>query len=133
MIADTNVLLRVLEGDPGSHGKAARARVATARETGEAMTVLAATVLEAAFVLESAAGGGYGWERDAITRAIEAVVEEPAFHVEHGAALRAAAATYRTRAIDLHDCLVDAVARQSATRVLSFDRDLRRLGTGERP
>lgn len=60
VIADTNVLLRVLEGDPGSHGKAARARVATARETGEAMTVLAATVLEAAFVLESAAEGATG-------------------------------------------------------------------------
>jgi predicted nucleic acid-binding protein len=35
--------------------------------------------------------------------------------------------------IDLHDCLLDAVAQERHTRVLSFDRDLHELGHAERP
>ncbi len=94
--------------------------------------MLAATVLEIAFVLESSAAG-YGWERAAVAAAVAAIVDEPGFAVERGEALRVAAATYRARNIDLHDCYLDAVARERGTRVLSFDRDLARLGTGERP
>ncbi len=91
--------------------------------------MLAATVLEVAFVLASAAAG-YGWDRGAVAAALEAMIDEPGFAVEHGPALRAAAATYRARAIDLHDCFLDAIARERATRVLSFDADLARLGSG---
>ena len=131
MIADTNVLLRVLERAPNAHGRAARARVEAARG-GETITVLAATALEVGFVLESAEAG-YGWDRETVAAAIEAIVDEPAFEVEHGRALRSAAGTYRQRAIDLHDCFLDALARQRDTKVLSFDRDLARLGTGEHP
>lgn len=64
---------------------------------------------------------------------VEAIVDEPAFDAEHRDALRAAAGRYRTRASDLHDCLLDAVAQQRHTRVLSFDRDLHKLGHAERP
>lgn len=131
MIADANVLLRILERDPGAHGRAARARVEAAR-AGEPIDVLAATVLEVAFVLESSAAG-YGWDRVAVASAVEAMVDEPGFALEHGEALRVAAASYRGRKVDLHDCYLDAIARERDTRVLSFDKDLARLGTGERP
>ena len=131
MIADANVIVRILERDAGSHGRAARARVAAAR-AGEPIGVLAATVLEIAYVLQSAAAG-YGWDRAAVADAVEAIVDEPGFAVEHGAALRAASATYRERNVDLHDCFLDAIARARGVRVLSFDGDLVRLGTGERP
>lgn len=131
MIADANLLLRILEGNTGAHGRAARARVEAAR-TGEPIAVLAATVLEVAFVLESA-DAGYGWERDSVAAAVEAIADEPSFSVEHSDALRTAAATYRERSIDLHDCYLDAVARGWDTSVLSFDADLARLDTGERP
>lgn len=131
MIADANVVLRILDRDLGAQGRAARSRVEAAR-SGEPIDVLAATVLEIAFVLVSSAAG-YGWARGAVAAAVEAIVDEPGFAVEHGEALRAAAGTYRVRSIDLHDSYLDAVARERATRVLSFDRDLARLGTGERP
>lgn len=131
MIADTNVLLRALDAKPSAHRRAARARVDAAR-AGEPITVLAATVLEVAFVLLSA-DAGYAWDRSAVAAAVEAIADEPAFTVEHGAALRAAAATYRDRSIDLHDCYLDAVARERDTGVLSFDGDLAKLGSGERP
>ena len=61
------------------------------------------------------------------------LADEPGFAVEHGEQLRVAALTYRDRSIDLHDCYLDALAREHETRILSFDRDLARLGTGERP
>ena len=64
---------------------------------------------------------------------IDAILDEPAFAVEHATALRQAVVTYRSRSIDLHDCLLSAIAAQRGTRVLSFDDDLRRLGTAERP
>jgi predicted nucleic-acid-binding protein len=131
MIADANVLLRILDRDDGAHGRAARARVETAR-SGEPISVLAATTLEVAFVLESAAAG-YGWDRAAVASAVQAITDEPGFTVEHGEALRAATETYRDRKIDLHDCFLDAIARERGTRVLSFDADLARLGSGERP
>lgn len=98
---------------------------------GSPIAVLAATVLEVAYVLESAAG--YGWQRGAVASAVEAIVDEPGFEVEHGEALRAATANYRDHAFDLHDCYLDAVARQRRTRELSLDADLARLGSGEKP
>jgi predicted nucleic-acid-binding protein len=132
VIVDTNVLLRILDGGTGEQAAAARDRVRSARETGKALRVYATTVLEVAFVLESTRTG-YGWSRDAVTAAVHAVADEPAFLVEHGDALKAAAASYRARKIDLHDCYLDALAHQLGTRVLSFDGDLRKLGSGERP
>ena len=132
MILDTNVLVRTLDRDPGAQGIAARARVKAARESGEKLTVLSATVLEAAYVLESKRAG-YGWDRDAVAAAVEAIVDDPAFDVEHASALRAAAASYKMRSVDLHDCLLSAIATDRGTTVLSFDDDLRRLGTGEQP
>jgi predicted nucleic-acid-binding protein len=132
VIVDTNVLLRILDGGTGEHATAARARVQVARETGETLRVFAATVLEVAFVLESARAG-YGWSRDAVAAAVRAVADEPAFDVEHGDALRFAVASYRDRKVDLHDCYLDALANQLGTRVLSFDDDLRKLGSGEQP
>lgn len=132
MIVDTNVLLRALDGGTDSQAQAVRRRVETARATGTKLTVLAATVLEVAFVLESARAG-YGWGREDVARAVEAIIDEPAFDVEHGEALVDAATTYRMRSIDLHDCLLGAIANQRGTRVLSFDADLRRLGVSEKP
>jgi len=132
VIVDTNVLLRALDGSTGSQAQAVRRRVETARATGAKLTVLAATVLEVAFVFESARAG-YGWGRDDVARAVEAIVDEPAFDVEHGDALVDAATTYRMRSIDLHDCFLGAVADRRGTRVLSFDADLRKLGVSEKP
>ena len=132
MIVDTNVLLRSLEGATSAQAKAVRNRVRTAREAGERLTVLAATVLEAAYVLASQ-DAGYGWDRADIARAIDAVLDEPAFAVEHANALRSALSSYRARSIDLHDCLLSALAAERATRVLSFGEDLRKLGNSEHP
>jgi predicted nucleic-acid-binding protein len=132
VIVDANVLLRSLDRERGPQATAVRARVQAARATDERLIVMSATVLEVAYVLESAAAG-YGWEREQIAQAVEAILEDPAFAVEHERALRAAAVTYRARSIDLHDCLLSAVAQERGLKVLSFDGDLRRLGTGERP
>jgi len=132
VIVDTNVLLRTLDRDPGAQGRAARARVRAARGSGERLTVLSATVLEVACVLESESAG-YGWDRTVVAGAVEAIADDPAFEVERGAALRVAAASYRTKTIDLHDCLLSALATARSTKVLSFDNDLRRLGSSEAP
>ena len=132
MIADANVLLRALDREDGTQARAVRARIETARGSEVTLTVLAATVLEVAYVLESARAG-YGWDRKDVARAVAAIVDEPAFEVEHGDAIAEALGTYRTRSIDLHDCYLASVATQRGTRVLSFDEDLRKLGVGEEP
>lgn len=130
MIADTHVLLRALDADAGRQATAVRARIEAARSADARITVLAATVLEVAYVLESTAAG-YGWDRQDIARAIDSIVNEPAFDVEHAEALATAADTYRSRSIDLHDCLLGAVATQRGTHVLSFDADLANSGSAK--
>lgn len=132
MIVDANVLLRALDQSDGEQTAAVHARIRAARASSAPLTVMAATVLEVAYVLQSSRTG-YGWDRDTVARAVEAIVDEPGFVVEHGDALRAAAARHRERAIDLHDCFLDALAVQRGVRVLSFDHDLLRLGSGEVP
>jgi predicted nucleic-acid-binding protein len=131
VIADADVLLRIIDGESSAHSRAARTRVQAARDQ-EPIGVLAATVLEIAFVLESSAAG-YGWTRASVASAVQAIVDEPGFVVEHADALRAAAITYRNRAFDLHGCYLDAIARERGVRVLSFDKDFVKLGSGERP
>jgi len=132
VIVDTNFLLRALDRDPTAHAVAVRERVETARASSQTFTVLSATVLEMAYVLESPRAG-YGWDRDIVAQAVEAVTAELAFDVEHSTALRHAATSYRARSVDLHDCLLSAIADERHTRVLSFDQDLRRLGNSEEP
>jgi predicted nucleic-acid-binding protein len=132
VIADTNLLLRALDGDPGAQGSTARKRISQARDTGRRLTVLSATLLEVAYVLQSAKAG-YGWDRDAVADAVEAVLDDPGLAVEHADAVRTAAAIYRARSVDLHDCLLSALANERGTKVLSFDDDLRRLGNHQRP
>lgn len=131
MIVDTNVLLRVLDADGGPQTTAARESIRRSRAASP-LTVLSATVVEMAFVLRSARAG-YGWDRQVIGDAVEAVLDEPAFAVEHGDALRRALRAFRGRSIDLHDCLLHAIAEERGVRVVSFDDDLQRLGTGESP
>jgi predicted nucleic-acid-binding protein len=85
VIADTNVLLRILERDAGAHGRASRIRVEKPAP-GTRFKVLAATALEVTFVLESG-NAGYGWDRGSVAAAVEAITDEPGFMVEHGDAL----------------------------------------------
>jgi predicted nucleic-acid-binding protein len=132
VIADTNLLLRALDGDQGAQGHAARQRLRQARDTEQPLTVLSATVLEVVYVLESARAG-YGWDRAAVADAVEAILDDLGLDVEHTNALRTAASSYRARSVDLHDCLLSALAGDRATQVLSFDDDLRRLGNHQAP
>jgi predicted nucleic-acid-binding protein len=132
VIVDTDVLLRALDRDASAHAEAVRERVETARASGETFTVLSATVLEMAYVLESSRAG-YGWDRDVVAQAVKAVIDEPAFDVEHSTALRHASTRHQARSIDLHDCFLSAIANERHTRVLSLDQDLRRLGNSEKP
>jgi predicted nucleic-acid-binding protein len=132
MLADANVLLRGLDGSESPQSEAVRKRIEAARADGLKFTVLSATVLEAVYVLESAQAG-YGWNRRDIASAVTAIVNEPAFDVEHGEPLAEAASVYGSRSIDLHDCLLAAIAGRDGTRVLSFDAVLRKLGVAEQP
>lgn len=122
LIADTNVLLRSLDGEQTAHSRAARARVQRAR-LGPPIAVLAATVLEVAYVLESSAAG-YRWPRDVVASAVEAIVNDPGFEVEHGQALHAAASRYRDHAYRKVDPSGN-VGRQPAEMDVSFDHVFR--------
>jgi predicted nucleic-acid-binding protein len=132
LIVDTNVLIRTLGQGSGAHTSAARARVATARSERRRLTVLSATVLQVSFVLASTRSG-FGWERNAVADAIETILDEEAFEVEHAQALRASLVSYRARSIELLDCFLSAMANERGTKVLSFDDDLRKLGNREVP
>lgn len=132
MIVDTNVLLRSLDRTAQPQPLAAGRRIASARAARVRLTVLSATMLEMAFVLHSP-NAGYHWDKSDVVDALEAVLDDEAFAVEHSVAMKTAVSTYRTRSMDLHDCFLSALANERDIKVLSFDDDLRKLGNRELP
>ena len=118
MIADTNVPLLALDGGQTDRSAAARAHIARARETGKPLAVLACTVIEVAHVLSSV-NTGYARPRETVAKAVTTNGEDPGLDVE-AAALRAAVESYRSRSVDLHNCLVSALAAGCGTVVLSI-------------
>lgn len=134
MIADTNFLLRALDPEDRGHGRRARERLKQIRGDNQKsrIKVFAATVIEVAYVF-SGKGAGYGYGPAEVKQALELILEEPALEIEHREALSRAADLHRESGIDFHDCYLAASALAGQDKVLSFDRDLKRLGVALEP
>lgn len=132
MIADTNFILRALDPANKTHGDRARKRIQAARSSGQKIRVLAATVIEVAYVLQADIPQ-YRYDRRTTAVTLRLVVEEPAFEVEQMEPILAAIGLFEESNADLHACYLAACASASGERVLSFDRDLRKLKAAEEP
>jgi predicted nucleic-acid-binding protein len=71
------------------------------------------------------------YQADAATVAgiLEDLLQAPSLEVQDGAAVRDAVKSYRQGGVDLHDCLIVALAAGRKAKVLTFDaKAAKRLG-----
>jgi predicted nucleic-acid-binding protein len=123
---DTNVLLRYLLQDDEIQGARAAKAIREAAARNESLLIAAIVLCEAVWVLERA----YGYDRAALGRVVDALLDTKGFEIEHRAHVREALDDFRssTRA-DFSDCLIGRVHDHLGCRqTLTFDRSLRSVG-----
>lgn len=122
MIAiDTNVLVRILVDDPGAYDQMQAARTIAAEARGLYLPQI--VQVELVWVLESA----YGFDKTAICRTLEHLLEHPLFHPQSADLFAMALDMFRTHSADFSDCLILAESMNQKLRLLTFDKKLARL------
>ncbi len=124
LTADTNVLLRLILNDSPGKTSAVQDFLAVPESVRGAVELHTTTVSEFVYVLGSS---HQGFARAAIARALEVVLALP-FRIVEPEVIRVALDFYRSVHSDWDDCVVAAYAvHRTAGRLLSYDRDLRRI------
>jgi len=123
LFCDTNVLVRLLTGDPPEQAQAAAEALETAAEGRFTLVVTDLVLAELAYVLTSA-GMAVRTAAEHVTR----ILDLPGVHVVDEVALRDAVDLWALGRLDFADAYLAALARRvSGGGVLSFDRDLDRV------
>jgi len=74
-------------------------------------------LLETVWVMESR----YGATRQAVSGIVADLLDAPTLDVQDAPAVRHAISLYRKGGVDLHDCLIVALAQGRKARVVTFD------------
>jgi predicted nucleic-acid-binding protein len=122
---DTNVLVRYLAQDDARQSRRATRLLEDELSAADRGFVSLVVVLETVWVMESR------YQADAATVAaiLEDLLQAPSLEVQDGAAVRDAVKSYRQGGVDLHDCLIVALAAGRKAKVLTFDaKAAKRLG-----
>ena len=125
---DTNVLVRYLVQDDLDQARRATLFIEQTAAAGEQLLIDAVVLCELVWVLDAA----YGYRKDSLVDAIEAVLLTAQFHVDEKDVAWAALADYKNSRADFADCLIGRVnqSRGSETTV-TFDKSLKTLPTFE--
>lgn len=116
---DTNVLLRLLVKDDARQMEMAARAVANRCTSATPGFVNQIVLCETVWVLQSS----FGYPRDAIAGAIEALSRASELRIEHAGAVAEALESYRTSKADFADCLIGVHNRRSGCdKTLTFDR-----------
>jgi predicted nucleic acid-binding protein len=128
VILDTNILLRLIDGQDGPQYAEVKTTLEAALEEGQRLRVDAATIHEVVYVLRSKATG-YGYARTEVADAVHGLIRAPELTVERPDALYRAATDYGGRtSIDFHDCYLAATAvEMPGEEVYSLDGDFKKL------
>jgi predicted nucleic-acid-binding protein len=122
---DTNVLLRYLLQDDELQGARAARAISQAAVRNEPLLVSAIVLCEALWVLERS----YGYDRPALGRVVDALLDTRGFELEHRAQVREALDDFRMSRADFSDCLIGRIHDTLGCRqTLTFDRALRSVG-----
>jgi len=121
LAVDTNVLVRILIDDPGAARQCAAAR----KLAGTAGKVYVSQVvqIETVWVLESV----YGFARAELAQALDRVMENQSFALQHADIFHAALAEFRAGPADFSDYVILNQARSENAKLATFDRKLGKL------
>lgn len=122
---DTNVLVRYLAQDDKRQSAIATRFIEQTLTPAARGFVSLVTLLETVWVMESR----YGADTAQVADILVDLLDSAALEVQDAGAVRAAVQRYRDGNVDLHDCLIVALAEQRGARVVTFDaKAARRLG-----
>lgn len=122
---DTNVLVRYLAQDDARQSALATRLLEAQLSGADRGYVSLVVVLETVWVMESR----YGADAATVGDILDDLLQTPTLEVQDAAAVRDAVQRYRQGGVDLHDCLIVALAAARKARVLTFDaKAAKRLG-----
>ena len=126
MIAlDTNVLVRYLAQDDAKQSALASNLIEQSLSAADRGFISLVTLLETVWVMESR----YDADSKAVHAILTDLVDTATLEVQDADAVRSALARYARGDVDLHDCLIVALAEQRRARVVTFDaKAAKRLG-----
>jgi len=125
MIADANVLLRLITRTPEPLFLAARDFLLEAEGKGQRVQVHPMHVAEAVYVLE---GRVYGLSRNVVARELLTLLEARVFEPVDGEVLVKALRAYPEAGLDFPDVFLLAWAEEYGSQVVSFDKELQNAG-----
>ena len=125
IVLDTNVLVRYLAQDDAKQSALASNLIEQSLSAADRGFISLVTLLETVWVMESR----YDADAKAVHAILTDLVDTATLEVQDADAVRSALATYARGDVDLHDCLIVALAEQRRARVVTFDaKAAKRLG-----
>lgn len=122
---DTNVLVRYLAQDDARQSALATRLMEQQLTAADRGFVSLVVLLETVWVMESR----YTADATTIGDILDDLLQAPTLEVQDAPAVREAVQRYRQGGVDLHDCLIVALAAARKARVLTFDaKAAKRLG-----
>jgi len=122
---DTNVLVRYLAQDDARQSALATHLLEEQLSGADRGFVSLVVMLETVWVMESR----YDASAAEVSDILDDLLQAPTLEVQDAAAVRDAVQRYRKGGVDLHDCLIVALAAARKARVLTFDaKAAKRLG-----
>ena len=114
---DTNVLVRYFAQDDARQSAIATRLLEDGLSAADRGFVSLLVLLETVWVMESR----YHCDAAAVADILLDLLDAPTLEVQDAPAVRAALQRYRKGDVDLHDCLIVALADARKARVLTFD------------
>lgn len=123
--ADTNIFLRFLLGDVPAQYKIARKYLEAAKNLEIEIVVCPMVLAEVTYALTKF----YEFDKISVIDKLETIVNNPYLEVEERPILQETLSLYLKNDFDLVDCYLSAKAKLQDGKVLSFDKDLKKLPT----
>lgn len=125
--ADTNLIVRLLTGEPEQQAKQALAYFREADTGKRRITILPLVVAEAVYVLT---GTIYFHSRERVADTLTTFLSNPALIVPDRELVLQALQLFKGKHVDFADAYLAAIAKQQQGYVASFDKDCSRLYAG---
>ena len=122
-VVDTNVFLRFLLKDNKKYFNQARKYLTRAKERKITLILLPQVVFEIDYVLK----GVYSLSRKESANILSSLIKSPDLEVKERKILIETIEKYKKINIDLVDIYLSAVAKQQKAKILSFDKDFKKI------
>ncbi len=122
-IVDTNVFLRFLLEDHPKYFKLAKKHFSQAQKKEIGLILIPEVVLEINYVLRKV----YSFTREETASVLIKIIKSPDLDVKEREVLIEAIEKYQKKNVDLTDLYIFETARKEKVKILSFDKDFKKI------